>query len=232
MDTTLSNSPPQNRILAALSRPVYERLLADLELVYICVGEDIYEPDIPVAYLYFPVDCIVACIAELADGATLLTSMIGQEGMVGISYLLGSEKAPVRAVALSGGRALKIKSSALKKEFDSEDKLQRLLLRFTQTLILQTTHIAIGARYDSIEQQLCGFLLMTLDRLPTNELHITHQQVSVMLGVRRETITDLSQKLQMTGAITSRRGHLTIVDRQELESRTGESYTAANKEYY
>ncbi|MEO6823565.1 MAG: cyclic nucleotide-binding domain-containing protein [Nitrosospira sp.] len=139
---TPSNTPSQNRILAALSLSVYERLQPDLELVRIRVGDDIYEPDIPISYLYFPVDCIVACVAELSDGEALLTAITGQEGIVGISCLLGYESAPARAVALSGGSALRIKSSALKKEFDSGDELQRLLLRFTQIRILQKAHIA------------------------------------------------------------------------------------------
>lgn len=221
---TPSNNSPQNLILAALPRSVYERLLPDLELVHLCVGDDIYDPDIPISYLYFPLDCIVACVAELSDGEALLTAITGQEGMVGISYLLGYERAPARAVALNGGSALRIKSPALKKEFDSGEELQSLLLRFTHARILQKAYIAMGARFDSIEQQLCGFLLMVLDRLPATGLHITHQQVSIMLGVRRESITVVAQRLEMTGAIQYRRGHLTIMDRQELESRTGESY--------
>jgi CRP-like cAMP-binding protein len=229
---TPSNDPPQNRILAALPLCVYERLQPDLELVHISTGDDIYDPNIPISHLYFPLDCIVACVAELSDGGTLLTSITGPEGMVCVSYLLGREKAFARTVALSGGNALRIKSQILKKEFDSGDELKRLLLRFTHARILQKTYIALGARYDSIEQQLCGFLLMVLDRLPAPGLHITHQQVSIMLGVRRESITVVAQRLEMTGAIQYRRGHLTIMDRQKLESRTGEGYSVASKEYY
>jgi CRP-like cAMP-binding protein len=228
---TPSNTPPQNRILAALSLSVYEQLQPDLELVSIRVGDEIHAPGIPISHLYFPLDCIVACVAELSDGETLLTSLTGPEGMVGISCLLGYGSAPARVVALSGGSALRIKSPVLKKEFDAVGELQRLVLGFTHARILQKAYIAMGARYDSIEQQLCGFLLMALDRLPAQGLHITHEQVSIMLGVRRESITVVSQKLGMTGAIHYRRGHLTVVDRKVLESRTGASYAIASMAY-
>lgn len=229
---TSTNSPPQNQILAALSRRVYKRLRPDLELVHISVGDEIHDSDIPVSHLYFPLDCIVACVAGLADGGSLLTALTGNEGMVGISYLLGCEKATARAVALSGGSAMRIKPSILKKEFDSEDELQCLLLRFTHARIIQKAHIAIGARFDSIEQQLCGFLLMMLDRLSGGRLYITQEQVSIMLGVRRESITIIIQRLAETGMITARRGHLTVVNRQELELRAGESYSMSKKEFY
>lgn len=228
---TLSHSPKQNRILAVLPPADYSRLLANLELVNIPVGEGIYEPDIRITHLYFPIDCIIARLYELENGASTKTSVTGNEGMVGIFYLLGSESTAARAVVLSGGSAFRIKAPLLKKEFECGGNLQRLLLRFTQALIIQTERIAIGNRHHTIEQRLCHFLLMTLDRLSGNELHITHEQVSIFLGVRRESITMAAQKLEITGAIQYRRGHLTVVNRQELEEIAGENYTVVSKEY-
>ena len=220
-----------NQILAALSPAAYARLLPDLELVRIPAGEGIYETDIRITHLYFPIDCIVACIGELESGAAFQTSITGNDGIVGISYLLGCENAPARAVAFCGGGAFRIPAHLLKKEFDCGGELQRLLLRFTHALIVQTALIAVGARHHSIEQRLCLFLLMSLDRLHGNELFLTHEQVSIFLGARRESITTAAQKLELTGAIRHRRGHLTVASRQELEHRAGESYAVVSKEY-
>lgn len=153
---TLSHSPNQNRILAGLPPADYARLLPDLELVSVPVGEGIYEPDIRITHLYFPIDCIVAWIGELASGAAFQTAIAGNEGMVGLSYLLGCESAQARAVVLSGGSAFRIKASLLKKEFESGGALQRLLLRFTHAMMVQTTLLAVSARHYSIEQQKTG----------------------------------------------------------------------------
>ena len=221
----------QNRILGILPAPVYARLLSDLELVSLSPGQGIYEPDIHITHLYFPIDCIVARLCELKSGAAFQTSVTGNEGMVGISYLLGCEKTHGRAVALSGGSAFRIKAPLLKKEFESGGELQRLLLRFIEALIVQMEHIAVGARHDSIEQRLCYFLLMNLDRLAGNELFITHEQVSIFLGTRRESITQAAQRLAITGAIRYRRGHLRVINRQELENRAGDSYAVVSREY-
>jgi CRP-like cAMP-binding protein len=226
-----SHSPKQNRILAALPPADYARLLPHLELVCIPSGEGIYEPGIHITHLYFPIDCIVAWIGELASGAAFQTAIAGNEGMAGLSYLLGCENAHARAVVLSGGSAFRIKASLLKKEFESGGALQRLLLRFARALMVQTTLLAVSARHYSIEQQLCHFLLMCLDRLPGNELSITQQQLSIFLGSRRESITVAAQKLEATCAIHSRRGHLTVVNRQELELLAGESDGVVCKEY-
>lgn len=223
---TTSHSPKQNRILAALPPADYDRLKADLQLVSIPIGAGIYEPDIRITHLYFPIDCIIARLYELENGASARTSVTGNEGMVGVSYVLGSERNSARAVALTGGNAFRIKAPLLKKEFESGGDLHRMLLRFTQALFIQTEQIAIGNQHHTIEQRLCHFLLMTLDRLSGNELHITHEQVSIFLGVRRESITVAAQKLELTGAIQYRRGHLTVVSRRELEERAGESYAS------
>jgi CRP-like cAMP-binding protein len=226
-----SHSPKQNRILAVLPPAEYARLFPDLELVNVSTGEGIYEPNIRITHLYFPIDCIIARLYELEDGASAQTSITGNEGMVGISYVLGNESTPARAVALSGGSAFRIKAPLLKKEFECGGNLQRLLLRFTQAMIIQTEQISIGNRHHTIEQRLCLFLLMTLDRMSGNELYITHEQVSIFLGVRRESITIAAQKLEAMGAIQYRRGHLTVVNRQELEELAGENYALVSKEY-
>jgi len=226
---TSRRNPKQNRILSALSPSVFERLLPDLELVYISAGEGIYGPGIHITYLYFPIDCIAASIGELASGETLRTFITGNEGIVGISYLLGAENAQARMVAISSGTAFRIKASLLKREFAAGGELQLLLLQFTHTLIVQTTLIAMGARHYSIEQQLCIFLLMSLDRLPGNNLCVTHDQASILLGARRESVTLAARKLGITGAINYRRGHLTVVNRRELECRAGESYALLSK---
>ena len=227
----LAHSPKQNRILAALPPTDYARLLPDLDLVNLLVGEGIYEPDIRITHLYFPVDCILARLYELESGASVKTSVTGNEGMVGISYVLGSESTSARTVALNGGSAFRIKAPLLKKEFECGGNLQRLLLRFAQAMIIQTEQVSIGNRHHTIEQRLCHFLLMILDRMSGNELHITHEQVGIFLGVRRESITTAAQKLETTGAIECRRGHLTVVNRRELEEIAGENYTVVSEEY-
>ena len=229
---TTSYNPRQNRLLTGLSPVAYARLLPNLELVYISAGDGIYEPEVRITYLYFPIDCIIASMGELESGAAFQTSFTGNEGIVGISYLLGCERANTREVALTGGSAFWIKASLLKKEFDAGGKPQYLLLRFTEALIIQMTQIAVSARFHTIEQQLCYFLLMSLDRLPGNELRITHAQVAIFLGIRRESISVAAQKLETTtGAINYRRGHLTVVNRQELESRAGGNYAVVSKAY-
>lgn len=227
----LTCRPQQNRILASLPSADCSRLLPDLELVSIPMGGEISVPNTLITHLYFPVDCVMARLHQLENGACAKTSVTGNEGMSEISYVLGSEKASARTVALSGGNAFRIKAPLLKKEFDSGGALHRLLLRFTHALLVQTEQIAISSQHLTIEQRLCEFLLMTLDRLPGNELHMTHEQAAILLGVRRESITLAAKKLETAGAIRYRRGHLTIVNRRELEELAGDNYMLVSKEY-
>ncbi|SCY58194.1 Crp/Fnr family transcriptional regulator [Nitrosospira sp. Nsp13] len=227
----LSQNTAQNRILSGLSPADYSRLQPTLEFVNLAVGEGIYEPDSRITYLYFPIDCIIARLYELDGGGTVKTSVTGNEGMVGISYLLGSESTSARTVVLKGGSAVRIKAFLLKKEFECGGVLQRSLLRFTQALFLQTEQIAIGNQLHTIEQRLSHFLLMILDRMSGNELYITHEQVGVFLGVRRESVTTAAQKLETTGAIECRRGHMSVTDRGKLEVLAGENYVLISKEY-
>jgi CRP-like cAMP-binding protein len=228
---TLLHNSKQNQILAGLSPADYGHLQPALELVNLAVGEGIYEPDIRITHLYFPIDCIVARLYELDTGASVQTSITGNEGMVGISYLLGSESTSARTVALKGGGAFRIKAPLLNKEFESGGALQCLLLRFAHALIIQTEQIAIGNQHHTIEQRLSHFLLMTLDRMSGNELHITHEQVGIFLGVRRESVTTAAQKLETTGAIECRRGHMSVTHRGKLEELAGENYVLISKEY-
>ena len=228
---TISSNLRQNRILAGLPSADYARLLPDLEQVSIPAGERIYKPDVRITHLYFPIDCIIAALNVLQNGAAIRTSVTGNEGMIGLSYILGYECTHVRVVALTGGKAFRIRASLIKKEFNSGRALRHVLMRFTHALIMQMGHIAVGARDHTIVQQLCHFLLMILDRLSGNGLHITHKQLSIFLGANRESITLAVQKLETTGAIQHRRGHLTVVNRQELEDRVGGSYAMVTNEY-
>jgi CRP-like cAMP-binding protein len=226
-----SLSPKQNQILAGVPHAVYARLLPALELVSLADREELYKLDTHITHLYFPVDCIIARLNILQSGAAIRTSVTGNEGVVGLSYLLGNERTRARAVAISGGNAFRIEAPLMKREFNSGGVLQHLLLRFTHARIMQMGHIAVEARDHTIVQQLCHFLLMTLDRLSGNKLQITHGQLAIFLGANRESITLAVQKLKTTGAIQHRRGQLTVVNRQELEDLVGQSYTMVSHEY-
>ena len=225
------HSPKQNRILAALPLADYTRLLPLLEFVAMPAGHVIYEPGRPMRHLYFPTTCIVARLYETESGACTQTGIVGNEGVASISVLFGEENSIARVIVQSTGDAYRIKADLLKKEFESGGELQHLLLRFAHALMVQTEQIAVSNRYHTVDQQLSYLLLMSLDRLPGNELHITHEQVGIMLGVRRESVTVAAHKLQMAGAIRCRRGHLAVVDRQQLEASAGENYKVVKKEY-
>ncbi len=225
-------SPKQNKILAALPLVSYTRLLPFLEFVSMPVGHVVYEPGLPIQYLYFPTSAVVARLYETESGACTQTGIIGNEGVVGISALFGSEYSPARVVGLSTGKGYRVKRNFLKDEFESGgSELRLLLLRFGYALLVQTEQVAVSNRYHTVEQQLSYLLLMSLDRLPGNELHITHDQAGIMLGVRRESVTVAAHRLQAAGAIRCRRGHLAVVDRRQLEVSAGENYSVVKKEY-
>jgi DNA-binding transcriptional regulator YhcF (GntR family) len=228
---TLSLSPKQNQILAGLPPAAYARLLSALELVSLSGGEEVYKLGTHITHLYFPVDCIIAHLNVMQSGATIRTSITGNEGVVGVSYLLGSERTHARMATISGGNAFRIEGPLIKRQFNSASALRHVLLRFTHALITQMGHIAVGARDHTIVQQLCHFLLMALDRLSGNRLQITHRQLAILLGANRESITLAVQKLETTGAIQHQRGQLMVVNRQELEDLVGQSYTMVANEY-
>ncbi|SEP20784.1 Crp/Fnr family transcriptional regulator [Nitrosovibrio sp. Nv6] len=225
------HSPKQNKILAALPAEDYGRLFAYLEFISLPLGQIIHEPGSSITHAYFPTTSTVAPLYGVENGASVQLSIIGNEGLTGISSLLGSGSTPTGVVVQSAGDGYRIKTSTLKKEFDSRGKLQHLVLRFTQALMTQTAQNAVCNRHHNIEQQLGRFLLMSLDRLAGHDLQMTHEQIAIMLGVRRESVTQAALKLQMIGAIQYSRGHITVMDREELENSVCECYAVVNNEY-
>lgn len=206
------------------------RLLPFLELVNMPLGDVISEPNTRISRLYFPVSSIVARVYQTESGFSRQVSMIGNEGISDSFPLLGCESTPATVIVQSGGYGYEIKSSILKKEFDSGGVLQQLLLRFNQALFLQTEQLSATYRH-TVEQQLCRFLLMSMDRSLSQSLTITQEFVAQMLGVRRESVTDAARSLQASGAIGYRRGHITILNRDRMEDYISDSYMLLKKEY-
>jgi CRP-like cAMP-binding protein len=223
-------SPKQNYILAALPAADYERLLPDLELVPLPLGMAVYESGRKLDYVHFPTDCIVSLLYVMKDGASAEIAVVGHEGLVGVSLFMGGESTPSRAVVQSAGTGYRLASQILKREFEQSGPLQHLLLRYTQALITQMAQTAVCNRYHSIDQQLCRWLLLSLDRLPGNELVMTQELIANMLGVRREGVTDAAGKLQADGLIHYSRGHIKVPDRAKLEKRVCECYAVVKKE--
>ena len=224
------HSPNKNHLLAALPTLEFERLAAHLELVPMLLGQLLYEPGEQLQHAYFPTTAIVSLHYVTESGASAAIAGVGNEGVVGISLFMGGDTTPSSAVVQTAGHAYRLERRLLKEEFDRAGLLQRLLLRYTQALITQMTQTAVCNRHHSVEQQLCRWLLMTLDRLPTNELIMTQELVANMLGVRREGITEAAGKLQHAGFIRYRRGHIAVLDRSGLETRACECYAVVKKE--
>jgi CRP-like cAMP-binding protein len=223
-------SPNQNHLLGALPTAEFERLAAHLKLVPMPLGEILYEPGEQLQHAYFPTTAIVSLHYVMESGASAETAGVGNEGVVGIALFMGGDTTPSSAVVKTAGRAYRLERKLLKQEFDRSGLLQRLLLRYTQALITQMTQTAACNRHHSVEQQLCRWLLSTLDRVPSNELIITQELVASMLGVRREGITEAAGKLQHAGFIRYRRGHITVLDRTGLETRACECYAVVRNE--
>ena len=224
-------SPKQNRILAALSLTSYTRLLPLLEFVPMRAGQVICEPGFSIRYFFFPTTSVVMRLYETRAGTCTQTGIIGNEGLVGIFSLLGGETNPGRIVVQSSGHAYRIRTDLLRREFEAAEELRYLLLRYAHALMVQTEQTAVSNRYHTLDQQLSYLLLLNLDRLQGNELHITHEQAGIMMGVRRESVTVAAHKLQAAGAIRCRRGHLAVVDRGQLEASAGENYGVVKKEH-
>jgi CRP-like cAMP-binding protein len=224
-------SPSPNKLLAALPPDIYGRLQLNLELVPLKLGASVYEAGGKQAYVYFPTDSIVSLLYVMKDGASAEIAVVGNEGLVGISLFMGGETTPSRAVVQSAGHAYRLRSKMLKQEFEFGGPLQHLLLRYTQALITQMAQTAVCNRHHSIEQQLCRWLLLSADRLPSNELTMTQELIANMLGVRREGVTEAAGKLQETGLIHYSRGRITILDRPKLEKRVCECYMVVKKEF-
>jgi len=226
----LANSPNQNHLLAALPTEEFERLSAHLELVSMPIGKMLYEPNEQLQHAYFPTTCIVSLHYVMESGASAETAGVGNEGVVGVSLFMGGNTTSSSAVVQTAGYAYRLERRLLKQEFDRAGALQRLLLRYTQALMTQMTQTSVCNRHHSVEQQLCRWLLLTLDRLPTNELVMTQELVASMLGVRREGITEAAGNLQRAGYINYRRGHISVLSRAGLEAHTCECYAIVKKE--
>jgi len=224
------HSPNQNHLLAALPAAEFERLVAHLELVPMALGEVVYEPGGQMQYAYFPTTAIVSLHYVTESGASAETAGVGNEGMVGISLFMGGDTTPSSAVVQMAGHAYRLAGRLLKQEFNRGGLMQHLMLRYTQALITQMTQTAACNRHHSVEQQLCRWLLLTLDRMPTNELIMTQELVARMLGVRREGITDAAGNLQRAGLIRYRRGHIAVLERSGLETLACECYAVVRKE--
>jgi CRP-like cAMP-binding protein len=225
-----AHSPNQNHLLAALPTAEFERLAAHLELVAMPLGEVLYEPGGQLQYAYFPTTAIVSLHYVMESGASAESAGVGNEGVVGISLFMGGNTTPSSAVVQIAGHAYRLEGRLLKQEFDRVGLMQRLLLRYTQALITQVTQTAVCNRHHSVEQQLCRWLLSTLDRVPSGELVMTQELVAGMLGVRREGITTAAGKLQRAGLIRYRRGHIAVLERSGLESCVCECYAVVKTE--
>jgi len=223
-------SPNQNHLLAALPPAEYEPLVAHLELVPLLLGQMLYEPDVQLQHAYFPTSSIVSLHYVMESGASAETAGVGNEGVVGISLFMGGNTTPSSAVVHTAGYAFRLERRRLKQAFDQGGLLQRVLLRYTQALMTQMAQTAVCNRHHSLEQQLCRWLLLTIDRLPSNELIMTQELVATMLGVRREGITEAAGNLQRAGLISYRRGHIAVLDRKGLEKHACECYAVVKKE--
>jgi len=220
-----------NLLLAALPEELREEMRPHLEYVYMPLGMSVYESGGKQSYVYFPTDCIVSLLYVLADGASAEIAVVGREGLVGISLFMGGETTPSRAVVQSAGYGFRIRAAQLKKHFAQSLELHQLLLRYTQALITQMTQTAVCNRHHSVDQQLCRWLLLSLDRLASSEVAMTQELIANMLGVRREGVTEAAGKLQAAKLIDYSRGHIHVRDRKGLEERVCECYAVVKTEY-
>jgi CRP-like cAMP-binding protein len=221
----------RNQLLAALPPADLQRWLPQLEAVQMPLGLVLYESGRTLSHVYFPTTAIVSLLYVMENGASAEIAVVGHEGIVGISLFMGGESTPSRAVVQSAGQGLRLKASLIKQEFEQAGPVMHLLLRYTQALITQMAQTAVCNRHHSLDQQLCRWLLLSLDRLEGSELVMTQELIANMLGVRREGVTEGALALQKTGLIRYSRGHITILDRPGLERRTCECYAVVKREY-
>jgi CRP-like cAMP-binding protein len=222
--------PQQNHLLAALSAAERERLYPHLQLVSMPLGKVLYESGDLLRHVYFPTDSIISLLYVMEDGASAEISVVGNEGLIGIALFMGGETTPSRAVVQSAGSAYRLMGQYLKEEFRRNSGMQLLLLRYTQALITQMAQTAVCNRHHSVDQQLCRWLLLSLDRLSSNTLIMTQELIANMLGVRREGVTEAAGKLQELGVIRYARGRITVLDRPRLEQLCCECYAVVKKE--
>lgn len=224
-------TPNQNHLLAALPADIFARLSPQLELVAMPLGEVLYESGGQLHHVYFPTSAIVSLHYIMENGASAEMAGVGNEGIIGISLFMGGNTTPSRATVQTGGYGYRLQGQLMLEEFNRAGPMMRLMLRYTQALITQMSQTAVCNRHHSMEQQLCRWLLLTLDRLPSNELTMTQELIACMLGVRREGITEAAGNLQHAGLISYRRGHITVLDRSGLETLTCECYQVVKKEF-
>lgn len=223
-------SPSQNQLIAAMPEDVVARLAENLELVEFPLGKVVYEAGAPEHYVYFPTDCIVSLLYTMESGSSAEISVVGNEGLVGIAVVMGGESTTSRAVVQSAGSAYRLPSQCLKDEFNRHGEFLHLMLRYTQALLTQMAQTAVCNRHHNIDQQLCRWLLLSLDRLSGDELNMTQELIANMLGVRREGVTEAAGKLHKLGVIEYKRGRIRVLDRPELESLSCECYEVVKTE--
>jgi CRP-like cAMP-binding protein len=221
---TDEHKPQQNHLLAALPAEVQARLFPALELVELPLGKVLYESGDTLRHVYFPTDSIVSLLYVMENGSSAEISVVGNEGLIGVALFMGGESTPSRAIVQSAGHAYRLLGQRLKDEFNRHGEMLLLMLRYTQSLITQMAQTAVCNRHHSIDQQLCRWLLLSLDRLPSNRLTMTQELIANMLGVRREGVTDAASKLQNHGVIEYTRGQITVLDRPQLEKLSCECY--------
>jgi CRP-like cAMP-binding protein len=227
----LAHDARRNHLLAALPEEEWQRWLPQLEPVAMPLGQVLCEPGTPLSHVYFPIDAIVSLLYVMENGASAEIAVVGHEGILGIALFMGGDTTPNRAVVQSAGRGCRLSAAMIKTEFNRSGPVMHLLLRYTQALITQMAQTAVCNRHHTLDQQLCRWLLLSLDRLPGSELQMTQELIANMLGVRREGVTESAIKLQRAGLIHYTRGHVSVVDRAGLEKRSCECYAVVKKEY-
>jgi CRP-like cAMP-binding protein len=228
--TASQRAPEQNHLLAALSPAARERIYPHLQCVPMPLAKVLYESGDVLRHVYFPANSIVSLLYVLENGASAEIAVVGNEGLIGVALFMGGETTPSRAIVQSAGHAYRLIGARLKEEFHRNGEMQILLLRYTQALITQMAQTAVCNRHHSVDQQLCRWLLLSLDRLSDNHLTMTQELIANMLGVRREGVTEAAGKLQKLGAIEYSRGRITVLDRPKLESLCCECYAVVKKE--
>ena len=222
--------PRDNQLINALSATELKRIRRHLEPVEMSLGDVVYESGRHIEHVYFPADCIVSLLYVLENGASAEIAVVGNDGVVGVSLFMGGETTPSRAVVQSAGSAFRMRGAVMKREFTRGRTMQHLMLRYTQALITQMAQTAVCNRHHSVDQQLCRWLLLSIDRLAAPEITMTQELIANMLGVRREGVTEAAGKLQKAGVISYRRGHIKVLDRPKLASLSCECYEVVRRE--
>jgi CRP-like cAMP-binding protein len=223
--------PKRNRLLAALPVEEWQRWSRHLEFIDLALGQVLYESGDPMHHVYFPTTAIISLLYVMEDGASAEIAVVGYEGIVGIALFMGGESTPSRAVVQSAGKGFRLRAPLIKEEFNRAGPVLHLMLRYTQALITQMAQTAVCNRHHSLDQQLCRWLLLSMDRLSGDELIMTQELIANMLGVRREGVTEAAVALQKAGLIRYARGRISVLDRRGLEKRTCECYAVVKKEY-